>query len=181
MGMKSFSVHADWNKMKKDILTRIENVRKAAISRFEILGEMVVADAKSKAGYKDRTGNLRSSIGYGLYAGSKLIKTGGFVDESPRGSDIQEVHFVTKEGKEVHFIAKVKKGGKTGIQKGEDFLKQYTPSAGPDKLTLVIVAGMEYAEYVETKGFNVLTASEQFLSTQAKEIAETIIKQTFKR
>ena len=89
-----------------------------------------VTPGHSSGGFKDQTGNLRSSIGFRIYKDGKKVVDGGFKNVS----------------------------GGNGISESKAALDKYglayeIPIQG---WTLVIVAGMSYATYVESKGFNVL-------------------------
>lgn len=96
-------------------------------------GERFVKYARENGSYEDRTGNLRSSIGY------IIVKNGDIVMEnfkaSKTGSD-------RKNG-----LAKAK-------QLAEDISLAY-----PEEHVLIGVVGMEYAFSVESKGYEVATGS----------------------
>lgn len=89
-----------------------------------------ITPGHSSGGYDDQTGNLRSSIGYRLYWNGTKQKDGGF-------KNVGKGHGV--------------KRAKAALDNYE--LQHEIPLHG---WTLVIVAGMSYATYVEAKGFNVL-------------------------
>lgn len=44
----------------------------------------------------------------------------------------------------------------------------------PDGIVLIVVAGMNYAAYVESKGFNVLTSTERFAEVESKRMLERL-------
>ena len=93
----------------------------------------IVSNAKQLNTYEDQTNNLRSSIGYIIYS---------------KGEKIAE-HFAQGG-------AGSKGSGTTGINSG----KKAAESAAkdfPEDLVGVIVAGEDYALYVESKGYDVLT------------------------
>lgn len=89
-------------------------------------GETAVSQARSSKTYQDQTGNLTASIGYGVFKGNTLIASGGF-----------------DYGKE---------GGNVGAMA----LLEKLPNLGSSGLGLVVVAGMDYATYVERTGHVVL-------------------------
>ena len=110
------------------------NIETATLLRLQRLGEMAVAHAKSvppESGFMDRTGNLRSSIGYAVYLNGSL-KTKNF---SGTGEGVNQ-----------------------GIEVCNDVAKDY-----PTGWLLVVVAGMEYALAVESRGRDVLTTAEQLV------------------
>ena len=48
---------------------------KKVIAGFKIVGDMCAALSRRDGVYLDRTGNLRSSVGYGIFQDSSLIFT----------------------------------------------------------------------------------------------------------
>lgn len=89
-----------------------------------------VTPGHSSGGYDDQTGNLRSSIGYRIYKNGETVKDGGFRNV----------------------------GTGSGVKDAKKALDDYglAHEIPLDGWTIVIVAGMSYATYVEAKGFNVL-------------------------
>lgn len=85
----------------------------------------------------DRTGNLRSSIGYAVYNyGVEVIESAFMALPGPEGS------------------------GQKGADTGREYVKSLA-SRFSDTYALVVVAGMEYAEYVEAmKNKDVLASTE---------------------
>lgn len=73
----------------------------------------------------DQTGNLRSSIGYAVYA---------------YGQEVMESTFVALPGPDGNGLA--------GTIKGQEYVKSLA-SKFSETYALVVVAGMDYAEYVE--------------------------------
>lgn len=108
-----------------------ERVLQVLIMTLEYVGEACVKEARDGGTYKDRTGNLRSSIGYVIVHNGQIVR---------RGS--------TQKYKD----------GSEGVQTTQDFLtsvaKEYTG------ITLIVAAGMKYAACVEAKGYTVLTSAE---------------------
>lgn len=97
-------------------------------------------------GFNDQTGNLRSSIGY----------------------------VVVKDGKPVNVSFGAVKGGHAGVNEGQRLALQ-VGSNYTDGYALVVVAGMNYAVHVESKGRDVLTSAEKFAEKEiAKELADLV-------
>ncbi|GJH39891.1 hypothetical protein RCZ04_04410 [Capnocytophaga sp. HP1101] len=94
-----------------------------AINKFIEVGERCIREARDNGAYTDRTGNLRSSVGY-------VVLLNGSEKSKSRISTLNQ-----------NLIEEVK--------------AQY-----PKDLVLIVVAGMNYAAYVEAKGFNVLSSAE---------------------
>lgn len=97
-----------------------EEIRRALV----YLGEQSIAKVRDRSGKEswfDQTGNLRSSVGYAIYEeGRKVIE-----------SDFKQVLNGTE-------------GTLQGRKMIEELAKQYS-----DTFALVVVAAMNYAEYVE--------------------------------
>jgi hypothetical protein len=99
------------------------------IEALQYIGETFVNEARSKRTYQDQTGNLRASIGYAIVKNGKTMKFS--VSRAATEGKIEAAEFVT---------SKVQEGSRSGIY-------------------LIVFAGMEYALYVEAKGYDVLTGS----------------------
>ena len=102
----------------------------------------------STGGYDDQTGNLRSSIGYRVFKNGEPVKDGGFKN--------------VKEG--------------NGIEEAKDALERYglAHDIPVDGWTLVIVAGMSYATYVEAKGYNVLHLTKAEMYKKIEELKKEL-------
>lgn len=113
--------------------------KRKAVKHLMVIGESVVKyarDDKSLARhYTDRTGNLRSSIGY------VVVQDGMIAFSSFDGN--------TEKGKAA----------------GRNYAIEVAQSLSPNKTYLVWVAGMEYASYVEAKGFDVISGSGNWLES----------------
>ena len=89
-----------------------------------------------------------------------MVREGGFKQVTGRGENMQKVDFTTKRGKSVVFWAKGRSGdGSEGSQTGMDFARAIAAEY-PEGITLVVVAGMDYASIVNAKGFDVLDSAE---------------------
>ena len=100
----------------------IESVKDITIEAMAEAGERAVSLCKSTKTYKDKTGNLTASIGFGVVKDGNLVRVGGF-------------------------------GGGKGGSQGMAVLERARSGVHDG---LIIVAGMEYALYVERKGYVVL-------------------------
>ena len=97
------------------------------------VGEQCIIEARDGGTYTDQTGNLRSSIGYAVIWDGKVVQR--------------------------DFIDKIKQGDK-GVSDGNEYLSKCIKGRRRKGIVLIVTAGMNYAEYVEAKGFNVLTSAE---------------------
>ena len=115
------------------IKASVEAKMKVIINTFCYVGEQCIVEARDNGNYTDQTGNLRSSIGYAVLWNGKIIQ---------------------KE------CADKVKNGDEGTSKGEKFLSDRIKKAQKKGVVLIVTAGMNYAEYVEAKGYNVLSSAE---------------------
>jgi len=97
--------------------------------------------------YDDHTGNLRSSTGFIIYKDGKVVHTS--FKESPVGTDR-----VT--------------GVKEGLQVALDVLRESTGWG------VVLVSGMEYSSWVESRGFDVLKGAYINLDSALKQAFDEI-------
>ena len=122
-------------------------------------GEMFVKYAREQHTYEDRTGNLRSSIGYLVYKDGKEVLSSSFAKVQGYGENNAIVNFKTKDGRIVKFHAKGQSGdGSQGAEQGRQLAKTIAISY-PSGYVLVGVAGMQYAAAVEAKGYDVVTGA----------------------
>jgi hypothetical protein len=118
---------------QKTIVADLQRFAKEQEEQFvkglAFLGEEFVNAARSIRTYKDETGNLRSSIGYAI----------------------------VKNGRVVSF--KVSRSATEGKSEAESFVTQKVNEEPQKGIYLLVFAGMEYALYVEAKGYDVLSGS----------------------
>lgn len=111
-------------------------------------GEIAINEAKNNGAYQDQTANLRNSIGYVITVNGKVINENFSL--SAQGTE------PSKEN-----------GLKIGRQLALSIARQ------SKEISLVIVAGMKYAAYVESRGYNVLTSAEQ----RANQLVPELLRQ----
>jgi hypothetical protein len=145
MGLKAKFTKADIAKMMK---IKLANLEQLIINRLIFIGETFVRNARLNGNYGDVTGNLRSSIGYIILKNGVKIKEN--FEKSEKGSDKQ-----TGVNKAKSLINELK----------ADFLEGYT---------LIVVAGMDYAATVESRGKDVLTASSIIAKNDLKKAIKSI-------
>ena len=105
-----------------------------------------IRDRSADDSWIDHTGNLRSSIGYLITINGQPVTKGGFKPtNAPDGN-----------------------GGK-GQQEGEDYANSIASRFASNPIALVVVAGMEYAIYVEARdNKDVLAATELWARAEWK-------------
>ena len=128
------------------------------LDRLAEAGEAAVAEAVAKGRYQNITGNLRSSVGYVIGYEGKVVREGGFHKVRGRGQNMRHVVFTTRRGRKVDFWARGKFGdGSEGSRKGLELARSIV--AKTSGYSFVIVAGMEYASYVNSRGYDVIDSS----------------------
>lgn len=128
------------------VIKQKQNAKEAAITALNYVGLECVKEARKNGKYTDRTGNLRSSIGYVVLENGIPIKKGGYQKVLSTATEAQ--------AKSDSLISSLAATYKTG-------------------LVLIVLAGMDYAVYVEAKGYNVLNSAE----TLAKKLVPQMLKE----
>lgn len=125
-------------------------VRKKQIARLQRLGEMCLIEARNNKGYMMQTGALLSSTGYMIFENGVALHT----------------QFDAASGAESN-------AAQDGIKKGQGLAE----SVGKETkgIALVVVAGMNYAAYVEAKGYNVLSSAEHLAQRELPRMLEKLI------
>ena len=135
------------------IQNETQRVEMLTIRALSYLGELCVIEARNRPkeiSWVDRTGNLRSSVGYIIAKGGKIIKY----------SDFQQV-----------------KAGSEGVDEGKKFAEMLAKQS-LSSYVLVVVAGMNYAEYVEAmENKNVLASAELYARKELPTIMEKLKRQ----
>ena len=119
-------------RLEADMLQFKQRQERVIMRRLQYIGEEAVNTARTSRRYLDQTGNLTSSIGYVIVRNGSVTKKAGF--------------------------DKVKDGDE-GAQQGESLALSLASDFQHD-YTLIVVAGMDYAAYIEAKGLGGMTAAE---------------------
>lgn len=119
-------------RLEAEVQTILQRQGRAIMRRLQYIGEEAVNTARTSRRYLDQTGNLTSSIGYVIVHNGSVMKKAGF--------------------------DKVKDGDE-GTQQGEGLALRVASNFQHD-YALIVVAGMDYAGYVEAKGLGGMTAAE---------------------
>lgn len=129
--------------VEKEINERLLEQKKIVIQTFKYVGSQCVKKARSLNTYKDQTGNLRSSIGYMVLDDGKIVSKSAF---------------------------QIVKDGSQGNETGSEFINRIALDGGNEGVVLIVVAGMNYASYVEARGFDVLTSAELLAEQKVPEL-----------
>ena len=142
------------NFTKDDVRKRFDaflnEIEKKQIARLQILGEMCLVEARTNKGYMMQTGALLSSTGYEVFVDGVAIHS----------------QFDAASGAESN-------AAETGIKSGQRIAE--TIGKGTKGIALVVVAGMNYAAYVEAKGYNVLSSAEHLAERELPRMLEKLI------
>ncbi|MCM1165192.1 MAG: hypothetical protein NC401_04165 [Ruminococcus sp.] len=128
----------------------MEEVKKKQIARLQKLGEMCLIEARNNKGYMMQTGALLSSTGYMIFVDGVALHT-QFDAASGAGSNAAQ----------------------EGIKAGESLADKVGKET--KGVALVVVAGMNYAMYVEAKGYNVLTSAEHLAERELPRMLEKLV------
>ena len=142
------------NFTKDDVRKRFDaflnEIEKKQIARLQRLGEMCLVEARTNKGYMMQTGALLSSTGYEVFIDGVAIHS----------------QFDAASGAESN-------AAETGIKSGQSIAE--TIGKGTKGIALVVVAGMNYAAYVEAKGYNVLSSAEHLAERELPRMLEKLI------
>lgn len=147
MGVTANFTKAD---VKKRIDAFLDMVEQKQIARLQRLGEMCLIEARNNKGYMMQTGALLSSTGYQVFVDGVAIHS----------------QFDAASGAESEAAAK-------GIKTGQTLAEQIGKET--KGIALVVVAGMNYAAYVEARGYNVLTSAEHLAERELPKMLEKLI------
>lgn len=144
------------DEIHKILMKEAERADRLTIRALSYLGEQCVIRVRDRGGDKswyDQSGNLRSSVGYVIAHNGSIIQY----------SDFNQV----KQGSE---------GVKVGKDLAEELARRYS-----NDYVLVIVAGMNYAEYVEAMdNKDVLASTELWSIDQVPKMLEKLKRQIVK-
>lgn len=137
-----------------DLFNAIPDIVSEEIIRaLSYLGEQCIArirDRSAKESWYDQTGNLRSSVGYAVYQDGNISVESSF----------NQV-----------------KNGSQGIKEGKKAIIELAAKYAGNKFTLVILAGMEYAEYVEAmENKDVLASTELWARGEVDRYLQNALK-----
>ncbi len=142
------------NFTKDDVRKRFDaflnEIEKKQIARLQRLGEMCLVEARTNKGYMMQTGALLSSTGYEVFVDGVAIHS----------------QFDAASGAESN-------AAEMGIKSGQSIAE--TIGKGTNGIALVVVAGMNYAAYVEAKGYNVLSSAEHLAERELPRMLEKLI------
>lgn len=138
------------DQLAKMISVKFEKAETIILAYLQRVGEQFVKDARINGGYTDRTSNLRNSIGY------IILKNG-----EQLFSNFERVKPISGET------------DKDGLIEARNYAEGLIPNF-PNGLVLIVVAGMDYAAAVESKGYDVLTASSKIAKQTLKQAIKTV-------
>lgn len=120
----------DIDKLFEGVYAKVEDIQDAVIQAIIAACTQTVANARGLNTYKDKTTLLRSSIGFVIYDHGKKVAENFEARNGERGSE--------------------------GAAIGKSVAEQAAAS-WPNCIVAVVVAGADYALYVESKGYDVIS------------------------
>ena len=147
MGIKANFTKDDVRKRFDAFLDMVEQKQ---IARLQRLGEMCLIEARSNKGYMMQTGALLSSTVYEVFVDGVAIHS----------------QFDAASGAESEAASK-------GVQAGKSIAEKIGKET--KGVALVVVAGMNYAAYVEARGKNVLSSAEHLAERELPRMLEKLI------
>lgn len=120
----------DIDKLFEGVHAKVEDIQDAVIQAIQAACLDTVANARGLNTYKDKTTLLRSSIGFVIYDHGKKVAEDFEARNGERGSE--------------------------GAAIGKSVAEQAAAS-WPNCIIAVVVAGADYALYVESKGYDVIS------------------------
>lgn len=149
MSRFGFSANFSAGDVHKQMQEFALRVHKATVTTLQYIGERCVAEARENGSYQDRTGNLRNSVGYVIVY---------------KGSIISENFAERVNGKVASEVSGMEEGQKVAELLAANISKGYA---------LIVVAGMHYAQYVESLNYDVLDSAERL----AERIVPSLLQQ----
>ena len=147
-------IEANFNRaaIQEYLSGKLDRFDELILRNLNYLGMECVTIAKNLDTYVDRTANLRNSIGYVVVKNGR-IKYQNFSSDTSATESSQE----------------------NGEQIGRDFAKELAQGF-TEGYTLIVVAGMKYASYVEdVHHLDVLKPAENYAESNISEIAKSIV------
>lgn len=126
-------------------------VHKRTIEVLQMLGEKCVIEARLNKGYMMQTGALTSSTGYTVFVDGIAVHASFEASDKGNPEDIAK-----------------------GLQAGQSLAEKI--GSKTDGYALVVVAGMNYATYVEAKGYNVLASAENLAKRELPRMLNALIE-----
>lgn len=137
--------------LKRRLDAFLAMVKKKQIERMQRLGEMCLIEARNNKGYMMQTGALLSSTGYMIFVDGVALHS----------------QFDSASGAESN-------AAQNGIKAGQALAEKVGKNT--KGVALVVVAGMNYAAYVEAKGYNVLSSAEHLAQRELPRMLEKLVQ-----
>lgn len=119
----------------------------AMVYRLYEIGLSAVNTIRQNHAYKDQSGCLTSSVGCAVVVEGEIMQISDF--------------------------EAIKPTGEKGSQEGRSYAQSLAPQF-PQGITLIIVAGMNYAAYVERRGIGGMTGGELFAKQAVEDLLEEL-------
>lgn len=140
------------SEIKAYLQKKSDLIEQMIIRRLALVGLKCVKHARERDTYQDQTANLRNSIGFIIVRNGKIMMDNFEKSGIPKKADSNGDNGV-KIGRSLamSLVGKYRKG-----------------------FALIVVAGMNYAVKVESKGYDVLTTAEQLAKTEVPKMMQQL-------
>ncbi|AUD00937.1 hypothetical protein [Spirosoma pollinicola] len=149
------------NDIHSVIQKKLQTWEKAVLNTLFYLGEQCVNIGRSTNTYRDQTGNLRNSIGY------LVLKYGVVVRSNFRPT--AQITVAVKGNRKFRSTRGGLSGAVAGLAMAKRLAAEYAQG-----YVLIVVAGMNYAVSVESRGLDVLTSAEQEAKTELPKLLRSL-------
>ncbi|MFC4212156.1 hypothetical protein ACFOWA_13230 [Pedobacter lithocola] len=165
------------SKLKAEIQKRVGQINLAILTRLQLVGETFVANARSKAAdiyFVEVNGRKTAKHKYGPRPKLITESTPGFIDHT---SNLRSsiAYIILKNGKTIQENYEVSGTGSKGVQSAKALIREIKAKFNTGYV-LVVVAGMNYAAAVESRGFDVITGSSKIAEAELRAALEKIKK-----
>jgi hypothetical protein len=134
-------------------------IHRAIVTVLRYIGEECVKQARENGSYTDQTGNLRNSIGYVLISDGTIIR----------------------QNFEERIASKIEsKANGMGVLSGKNLANELS-NQFTKGYALIVVAGMNYAYYVETLNKDVLDSAERYAQRVTPKLMKMLREQIYQR
>ena len=138
--------------LQMKLLARHNLARNVLNQRLKELAEKAIIYSKDHKGYLDHTSNLKNSISFALYYDGEPITK--FIGKIPQPNEHPK--------------------GQAQVEQALDTYAKKIDVENTKGYVVTIVAGMDYAKYVEDKGYNVLYLTKYFMRDEMKLIIDEL-------
>lgn len=140
----------DTSSIEDALRKKAEDDLNAIVYQLYAVGHDGVNYIRENHVYQDQSTNLTSSVGCAVVVDGAIVSVSDFEPVKPSGEE--------------------------GSRMGRSYIESLAPQF-PEGITLIMVAGMNYAAYVERRGIGGMTGGEIFVRQAVQDLLEDLKKQ----